>query len=379
MIFNKLSEEGLKAEYFHILYNRLANNITKKIFKDSFEGITQLELIHLLRYADIFSNSSDSFARNISYKIVALLFTFFKTDPIYRTFSVAIFSRLGNFPAINYTNYDVELPYMRELEKEVKIIIQKIPGTDKIFTDPQFELFNKLINTDAYSFSGPTSMGKSFLFKRLIYQFLEMGRDGNYCIIVPTRALINQFSIELRKDLKDSLTKKNYRVLSNSSISELTHTENTKYIFVLTPERLISYLSKNENPPFDYLFIDEAHKLAAEKDYRSITLYLSIERTMRAYPNIKIFFAAPNVSNPAFFLEMFNKDIRKKYRTLESPVSQNLFFIDLVQHQVISYSEFGEFIFKPKIIEHSSALDIIYKMAGEESNLIYCSSVPNAI
>ena len=48
----------------------------------------------------------------------------------------------------------------------------------------------------------------------------------------------------------------------------------------------------------DNKFVDEAHKLANEKDSRSVTTYTSIEKTIKKYGNIKLYFSSPNVSNP---------------------------------------------------------------------------------
>ncbi len=36
-----------------------------------------------------------------------------------------------------------------------------------VFTDIQYELFSKLISSREFSFSGPTSMGKSFVIKSI--------------------------------------------------------------------------------------------------------------------------------------------------------------------------------------------------------------------
>ena len=49
---------------------------------------------------------------------------------------------------------------------------------------------------------------------------------------------------------------------------------------MLTPERLISYLSQNENPSIGFLFVDEAHKIAQD-DTRSVTTYVAIEKTLK--------------------------------------------------------------------------------------------------
>ena len=109
------------------------------------------------------------------------------------------------------------------------------------------------------------------------------------------------------------------------------------YIFILTPERLLSYLSEDKNPPIGFLFIDEAHKLANEKDSRSVTTYSAIEKVQKKFGNIKLYFSSPNVSNPEIFLELFNRNKLNSFKTNESPVSQNIYFINLENLEVETY------------------------------------------
>ena len=382
MIFNKLAEDVLEDGYFKDLYNKLTILSIHETFSEKTnESLSKKEKTHLYQFSDILSNSKIPEARNIAYRIISFLNNDDHEDPVFKTYSTAILSRLGNFPAMKHLGYNVYLPFVRELEKNVKEVVQKVPGTENmIFTDSQYSLFTKLKESNCYSFSGPTSMGKSFIIKRFIFELLDNKAKGNIAIIVPTRALINQFSIEIKKDLKQTIKKNNYRVISNSNISDLALMEKSKFILVLTPERLISYLSEKENPPLEYLFVDEAHKLTDEKDYRSITLYSSIEQSIKKYNDIKLYFSAPNVSNPEIFLKLFNKDSSFTFKTTESPVSQNIFFIDLLEKKVVCKSKFSDYSFNPKIIrDYSDSLDAIYHLGHNQSNIIYCSSVRNTI
>jgi hypothetical protein len=68
-----------------------------------------------------------------------------------------------------------------------------------------------------------------------------------------------------------------------------------QYIFIFTPERLISYLSDSNNPKIDCLFVDEAHKTVAPKDTRSPLYYHAISQAEQK--TIKLYFASPNIQN----------------------------------------------------------------------------------
>lgn len=380
-----LANDILQDEYFIMLNNKAAKLLANNLFSENGNNIklTEKELSDTLRFADILSNSINPKARNKAYQIITLLNEDYKTNPYYQTFSHSVLAKLGNFPGIEFLkkeNNNSELPFDRELEKKVKEFIQAVPDTeDLIFTDSQFELYKKISGSKHFSFSGPTSMGKSFMIKSFIRKVVGNKPPENIVIMVPTRALINQFSMDLNKELKVILEHYNYTVITNSNASELPNTEHN-YIFVLTPERLLSYLSQNKNPPIAYLFIDEAHKLAAEKDTRAVTAYSAISKALRQYPNLNLYFSSPNVSNPEVFLKLFRKDEKMFFRTIETPVSQNLFFIDLTLKKVTHYLENGTYLFEPKVVTQSTSIyDIISSIGGDDSNIIYCSSKADAV
>lgn len=384
-MIERLANDVLQDEYFIELNNKAAKLLANNLFSENGRSIklTEKELNDTLRFADILSNSKNPKARNKAYQLITLLNEDYKANPYYQTFSHSVLAKLGNFPGIEFLkneNNSSELPFDRELEKKVKEFIQAVPDTeDLIFTDSQFELYKKISGSKHFSFSGPTSMGKSFIIKSFIRKVVGNKPPENIVIMVPTRALINQFSIDLNKELKDVLEHYNYTVITNSNVSELPSTDQ-HYIFVLTPERLLSYLSQKKNPNIAYLFIDEAHKLAAEKDSRAVTAYSAISKALRRNPNLNLYFSSPNVSNPEVFLKLFKKDEKQFFRTIETPVSQNLFFVDLIEKKVTHYLDNGNYEFEPKIVTKAETIfDLLSAIGDEESNIVYCSSRFDAV
>ncbi len=381
-LVEKLTDEVLLDSYFINLNVKAFRLLSESIFSENTDSSTfnNKELTDVLRFADILSNSKNPIARNKAYQIITLLNTTYQENPFYRTFAHSVLAKLGNFPAIQYlismNENNSELPFARGIEKNIKEFIQAVPDTnDLIFTDAQFDLYKQISNSKSFSFSGPTSMGKSFIIKSFIRKSIRNSPPENIAILVPTRALINQFSLDLNKELKDVLEVYNYKVVTNSNISELPSNKNQKYIFVLTPERLISYLSQKENPALGYLFVDEAHKLAAIKDSRAITGYTAISRALKLNQNLNIYFSSPNVSNPEVFLKLFNKNENNRFSTIETPVTQNLFFIDLPIKEVTHYTDYGINKFKPDIIKKANGVyDLLYQIGKNDNNIVYCSS-----
>lgn len=265
------------------------------------------------------------------------------------------------------------------IQIDAKKALQEVPNSDGIyFTDTQYDLYSGLSESREFSFSGPTSMGKSFIIKAFISRIIHNRPPENLAVIVPTRALISQFTLEIKKDLGIQLERNKYKVVTNSNISELILENNTNLILVLTPERLISFLSQNENPSIGFLFVDEAHKIAQD-DTRSITTYIAIEKTLKKYPTTKLYFSSPNVSNPDILLKLFRKDEQNSFKTEETTVAQNLFFSDLSERK-FSYFYGNEFLpISTKIPESARTVNGFLVTYGRDSNLVYCNSVRRTI
>lgn len=323
---NQIAQTIISDSYFLKLYRVcVERSVLRTLNIDTEEKYTEKEIRDLLRFADLLSTSSISDARNYAYKIITYLNPYYKDNVYYHTVAKAVYSNLGNFPAISYLEADnnntSNLPFDRSVQNEAKKLIQEVPdGVGHVFTDIQYDLFSKLISSREFSFSGPTSMGKSFVIKAFLRCAIQNTPQENFIILVPSRALINQYAIELKSEMGALLETNNYKIVTNSNIAELPINEQCNYVLILTPERLISYISQEKNPSIGFLFVDEAHKLAQTEDARSITTYTSIEKTLKKYPDIKLYFASPNVSNPEILLSMFrNGKAENTFKTQETP------------------------------------------------------------
>ena len=383
---NQIAQTIISDPYFLKLYRVcVERSVLRTLSIDTEEKYTEKEIRDLLRFADLLSTSSISDARNYAYKIITYLNPYCKDNVYYQTVAKAVYSNLGNFPAISYLEADNQnvsyLPFDRAVQDEAKKLIQEVPdGAGLVFTDIQYELFSKLISSREFSFSGPTSMGKSFVIKAFLRCEIQNTPPENFIILVPSRALINQYAIELKSEMEALLETNNYKIVTNSNIADLPTNEQCNYVLILTPERLISYISQEKNPSIGFLFVDEAHKLAQTEDTRSITTYTSIEKTLKKYPNIKLYFASPNVSNPEILLSMFRRGkAENTFKTQETPVAQNLYFIDLLEKK-LSYCLDDEFIpMTQSALDNISSINDVLLHFGQRSNLIYCNAKSKAI
>ncbi len=384
ILADEIAKEIMNNQYFHKLYVKcMEYSYNEMLGGDSIINYTEKEYKDLLRFADLLSISSDSQSRGYAYRIITYLNSTYKKEPYYRTVSKSVYYNLGNFPAANYLinndGNESELPFDQMMQVEAKKIIQEVPDAAGVyFTDTQYHLFSGLSGAREFSFSGPTSMGKSFIIKAFIRRIINNKPPENLVIMVPTRALINQFAIEIKQELGKQLDRANYKIVTNSNVSELILERNVSLVLVLTPERLISFLSQIENPSIGFLFVDEAHKIAQD-DTRSVTTYVAIEKTLKKYPATKLYFSSPGISNPEVFLKLFRKTEQNVFKTAETTVAQNLFFADLKTRE-LSYYYDNKFNNVTTQVPHcvNTVNDFLFTY-GRNSNLIYCNTVSKTI
>lgn len=348
--------------------------------KSSDYMLAEKEYLDIIRFADILSRDINCEGRNLAYKIISILHPFYKGDKYYKFISNSVMTKLGNFPSLKLIvgNDDVRCYDTPELllDKQLKEVYQKVPGTEKIFTDAQYSLFEAIKESNHFSFSGPTSFGKSFIMDAFISYIINERHEGdNIIILVPTRALINQVSKRLKLEIIKNET--NYRVMTHPIVPAIYRRNNKKYVFVFTPERMIAYLSEKNNPLISYLFIDEAQKIIAKKDSRAPLYYQAISMAERK--SIKLFFASPNIPNSDIFLKLFDKSTDECMVIKESPVSQNRFFIDFVERKEKMFTESGKDDVFATFGTYNNLNELLLCLGSDKKNIIYCNSVEDTI
>ncbi|WP_415396278.1 DEAD/DEAH box helicase [Sulfurimonas sp. CS5] len=376
---DELAQQALEDEYLHELFFKIEQIQAETFFQIETQDINEKEFSDLLRFADILSRSKIDEAKNKAYKIISLLVDKHSSDAVFQTFANSIMVKLGNFPALDFiekfSNVDSKLPYEVLYEKSLKEVFQKISHSKFIFTDSQYEIFESLKNHNHFSFSGPTSLGKSFIINAFIrYLIMEHRGTDNLVILVPSRALINQTVTKLKQDFKD---KSNYTILAHPTVPTMFRSAESRYIFVFTPERLIAYLSNSNNPKLDYLFIDEAQKIISQKDTRSPLYYHAILQAERK--SIKLYFASPNIQNPEVFLQLFEKSTDEKIAIKTAPVAQNRYFLDLIDKKCLMFTDNDKDYAIPIHLTNNDFLFWIAKLGEKDKNIIYCNSKADTV
>lgn len=126
----------------------------------------------------------------------------------------------------------------------------------------------------------PTSFGKSSLIIEDIKNNLD--KRDKVAIIVPTKSLIIQTFRNLKSEIRDR------KIILHDEMYE----GEDKFLSVLTQERALRLLQKNEDLYFDTLYIDEAHNLF-EKGSRTILLSRLIRINRIRNSNHRVIYLSP--------------------------------------------------------------------------------------
>lgn len=171
----------------------------------------------------------------------------------------------------------------------------------EIYTPVQADIIKGINNNNCFSFSAPTSTGKSFVFMKQIYQ-----SKHDVMVVVPSRALINEYFIKLSETIKD----KSVNILT--FVDKINTEIATKNIFIVTPERARELFKRKKEFNIDLFLFDEA-QLSNEKSERGLYFDSIVRRCLKAYPNAKYIFAHPFVKNPQSQIKKNNFDTESSF------------------------------------------------------------------
>lgn len=154
------------------------------------------------------------------------------------------------------------------------------------YTPVQVRIVEGIKNNKCYSFSAPTSTGKSFVFRNII-----MNSKRDIVIIVPSRALINEYYNLLCRDIE------NKKINILTFIDKINTKNAIRNIFIVTPERCKDLFKLKDEFDIEFFLLDEA-QLGNEDSFRGLFYDSIIRRSQKAYPNAKFVFAHPFIKNP---------------------------------------------------------------------------------
>lgn len=234
------------------------------------EGSTSMTVVEIISYLKLFQPEFLSKHEN---DILELMGLYFK-KPTPNTMEAAAFAVYGEY-------------------------IQNLYGEP--FTPIQADILQNINTLKTFSFSAPTSTGKSFVFRELI-------KNATYdvAVIVPSRALINEYYDKILEVIKT----KDINVLT---FVEIINTKHSKHnIFILTPERARELFKQKNRLNLGLVLFDEA-QLSDEDSVRGLYFDSIVRRVQKNFPESKCVFAHPFISNPEAQLKKNNLEICELY------------------------------------------------------------------
>jgi superfamily II DNA or RNA helicase len=381
---DRLGELIVDREEFQVDFAKLERIVVDKFLLGSSADTLDAAVVgNLLRYADVLSHSTETQHRELAYNTIALLREFdeligLPDDLQDRVLAIseAVLVQLGNFPGIRTLQKGIAgkyaLPLSRGALRIAKEVLHRTHRGDAVLTDAQYAIAESMRGEDFFSFSGPTSLGKSFIIKDVLYDIVRRDELNGHCVVilVPTKALIGQTANDLRELL---INVPEVHVATYPTLPLLFRQKHLRTVFVLTPERLLRYLA-NPVRQIDYLFVDEAQKVIAKNDARSSLYYHAIVEATRRFAT-KLVFASPSIQNPELFLELFGKATNGALAVRERTVAQQHFFVDLVDRKQYYFSGLDQTARQLATVPTSSdAVDLVIARSGDRKAIVYVNS-----
>lgn len=193
---------------------------------------------------------------------------------------------------------------------QYKIHLNEVYNQD--YTPVQASIIKSINTNNCFSFSAPTSTGKSFVFMNQI-----LSTTNDVVVVVPSRALINEYFLKLNNLIQD----KTVNVLTFIDSINTLHAK--RNVFVVTPERCRELFKQKDKFKVEMFLFDEA-QLSNEDSKRGLYFDSIVRRCYKAYPDAKFIFAHPFVKNPESQIEKnhFNNDVSSAIQFTQKNVGQ---------------------------------------------------------
>ncbi len=330
---------GLPAELVASYEKLLVQDVRRRlpgIAVDSLGPLPTREIAALLSVASHLALADGHTERDLAYEIATRTAALAGTEfPGLLRGAELVLTRLGNFPGRDLLRSRFEkapsksaLLQFEMRVREIENTISDAGGISRRLTDFQFDTLRAFAAHRSVSVSAPTSAGKSFVLSLEVLRKLRDQRPASIVYVVPTRALIRQVVVDLRRVVSAA----NLPSALIRSVPLVVAREEAPggIIYVLTQERLLSLLNSDEGAPWiTALIIDEAQSIG--DGARGVLLHTAIDMVRLEFPHAEVIFASPLAKNPEYLLDRFRCVDAFPYREEHSPVSQNRILVDSVE------------------------------------------------
>lgn len=341
-----MSETTASRALMHQDFQEVFNYLVKSLFlrnrKEKKLPDLPMETIRRATWLASLISLGDEKERSIASSYGALLYLYDSKNELFLKACYVLQSRAGNIVSSkhleglyknkNFINhFSVSLDF--ELTSQKFLLEKEFSGEETVyFTHFQKDLWKRLVDGDNVAVSAPTSAGKSFVIKKYIFEKIIENQEGIYVYIVPSKALINQVSNELSRELKKAASvMTTYRESSE---------EKGKVVYVLTPERCLRLLNESSNKVPAIVFFDEIQNL--EDGSRGSVFENIIYRMTSLWTETQFIMAGPYISNLHLSLKKIVNIKLVEHKTIATPVLQLKVILSVLKKsKEVNYKIFG--------------------------------------
>ncbi|WP_295874946.1 DEAD/DEAH box helicase [uncultured Akkermansia sp.] len=221
--------------------------------------------------------------------------------------------------------------------------------TNHHYTPSQASIYLEIHSNNIFSFSAPTSTGKSHLFRDLLRE-----EKKDIVIVVPSRALIAEYLMNIRNSFRNI---KNILILDH--IDNVNTKNISRKIFIVTPERATEIFKGNYSLDISLFLFDEAQ--ISEEEKRGIKFDALVRRILLKFPDARKVFAHPFIDNPQAQLSKhhINDENSSAQVYTQNTVGKIFLSLDSKKNLLYAFSPYkkdchlkkNQFIFDSEIIE----------------------------
>ena len=201
-LFSKIDDNA----YLQKLYHNILINYSKKLFNlDEMEKVP-VDIGHALTFADVLSKSCGTNLSDIhktrAQEMVALLYDMYPQNEQIKYYLGSVLANTGNFLGMKRLTPEFEnASLLEKMFMHFNMDYLSVPSEEgSCFFPAQKEIYDSL-SRSYFSYSAPTSMGKSFMMRTFIKQQIMNGTKMNFALLIPTKAIINEVTSELIESL----------------------------------------------------------------------------------------------------------------------------------------------------------------------------------
>src|SRR5690554_4209866 len=291
---------------------------------NNFKGTREEHTTLVKEVCDLFDLSV--YEKDFSDITIALLYFFSNLIGVPQYFD--LFCKLNN---IEHFDSFSNMLILGSLIKESSLMIDKDTKVH-IFQKEVIDRFDKN-KCNRFIISAPTSFGKTFI----IYHLIEKMNYENIVLIFPTISLLSE-NLKRIIDLKQNGYLKDYNVLTLSE-EKLAEKYN---ILIFTPERFMTFLDKNPQSKFDFLFFDEIYKIDNDFIVETSEEVEQIESSRDVTFRISLEFGLTKTKDALLagpFLQYENSQTMSNFIKDNDFISLDYNAVELVSKKKVSYND----------------------------------------